>query len=258
MPEVPQTVTSFGSRVVDCGVYTRIFAFGDFEASGNIQASKIRSFGDNIVRGHCLVKYLFSAGNLRIEDSLDAQTIRSLGNVTIHGQLRATRVRGMGDLSSTGRVCCQQFRLWGSASLEAGLSAEQLSLTGTCKIGGLVTGDQIRIRSRGRCEFDEIGASVIAIRAGWDEDGCNGSAGLLNWKCRGTTQVRIIEADIISLENTTAEVVRGQAITVGKGCRIGTVEYSERLVQHPSAIIEHVHRVASPGSGKASQAEHHE
>jgi len=233
-------------------------AFGDFEASGNIQASKIRSFGDNIVRGHCLVNDLFSAGNLRVEDSLDAKMVRSLGNVTIHGQLKATQVHSMGDLSSTGHVSCQQFRLWGSAFLDAGLSAEQLSLTGTCRIGGLVTGDQIRIRSRGRCQFDEIGASAIAIRAGWDENGCKGSAGLFNWKCRGTTQVRIIEADIISLENTTAEVVRGQAITLGKGCRIGTVEYSERLVQHPSAMIKHVHQVTSPGSGKASQTEHHE
>jgi cytoskeletal protein CcmA (bactofilin family) len=151
----------------------------------------------------------------------------------------------MGDVSAAGRVNCLHFRLWGGANLDGGVAAEHFKLTGTGTIRGLVSAERIRIRSRGHCELDEIGGSSIVIRAGWDEDGCSRKAGFLNWRCRGTSQVRMIEGDTIYLDNTTADIVRGQSITLGRGCRIGTIEYSESLTQHPSAVVGRTQRVDS-------------
>ena len=245
MSEKPQSATCFGSRVVDAGSYANIRSFGDLEASGDIRATRIRSFGDNIIRGRCSVKHLFTAGNLRVHEALQVENIRAFGNVVVDGQLTATQLRVMGDVSATGRVSCLHFQLCGGAHLDGGLSAEHFKLTGTCAIRGLVSAERIQIRSRGHCELDEIGGSSIVIRAGWDEDGCSRKAGFLNWRCKGTSQVRVIEGDTIYLENTTAETVRGQSITLGKGCRIGTIEYSKSLTQHPSAVVERTQRVDS-------------
>ncbi|MGP3783292.1 hypothetical protein [Paenibacillus sp. 1A_MP2] len=42
----------------------------------------------------------------------------------------------------------------------------------------------------------------------------------------------MIEGDDIELEYTEAEVVRGDKIKIGPGCRIGTVEYRSSLQIH--------------------------
>ena len=86
---------------------------------------------------------------------------------------------------------------------------------------------------------------MITIRSGWNEDGCPNSKSFLNWKCRGTSRVRVIEGDIIYLENTTADIVRGQTIVLGRGCQIGSIEYGVNLSQHPSSEVGHAQRIVS-------------
>lgn len=248
MPKRSPSVLSFGSRIVDKGPYGTIRSFGDLEASGDLHATRIRSFGDGEIHGRCSVKHLFTAGNLHIHDSLHAPSIRSFGNVIVNGQLTTTQLRIMGDLSVTGRVSCQRLRLWGNAMLDEDVVSEEVKLTGTCRIRGLVSAERIQIRSRGQCQLNEIGGAVIAIRSGWNEDGCPNSRSFLNWRCRGTTRVHLIEGDRIYLENTAADIVRGQTITLGSGCRIGTIEYTVNLTQHPSSEVECVQQVLALGN----------
>lgn len=50
-------------------------------------------------------------------------------------------------------------------------------------------------------------------------------------------KANLIEGDEIELENTEAEVVRGDKIKIGLGCRIGTVEYRSSLQIHPQSEV---------------------
>jgi cytoskeletal protein CcmA (bactofilin family) len=244
MPKRAPSVLSFGSRILDAVHYGTIRSFGDLNTTGDLSATRMRAFGDSEIQGRCSVKHLFTAGNVQIHESLRTESLRSFGNVIVHGQLTAAQLRIFGDLSATGRVNCHQIKLWGDAHLSENLVAETVKLTGSCRIDGLVSAERIQIRSRGSCEINEIGGTTITIRAGWNEDGCAQDKSFLNWRCKGTTRVQLIEGDCIYLENTTADIVRGQTVTLGRGCRIAALEYGEKLSQHPSSEVGCARRIA--------------
>jgi cytoskeletal protein CcmA (bactofilin family) len=50
-------------------------------------------------------------------------------------------------------------------------------------------------------------------------------------------EVDTIEGDEIYLENTKADIVRGKHVTIGHGCRIERVEYSEELIIEEDAHV---------------------
>jgi len=53
----------------------------------------------------------------------------------------------------------------------------------------------------------------------------------------------LIEADEISLEATVAKMVRGKRVTIGPGCRIDQVEYTESLQIDPKSVVREQVRV---------------
>jgi hypothetical protein len=55
--------------------------------------------------------------------------------------------------------------------------------------------------------------------------------------------VDAVEADQVSLEATTAKRVSGARVTIGPGCDITTVEYSQSLRASPDAKIGSAVRV---------------
>ena len=50
--------------------------------------------------------------------------------------------------------------------------------------------------------------------------------------------VELIEGDDISLEATSAQIIRGRRVKVGDRCRIDTVEYGESLEVSSKAAIQ--------------------
>jgi hypothetical protein len=50
-------------------------------------------------------------------------------------------------------------------------------------------------------------------------------------------EAQVIEGDDVHLEDTEARIVRGTRITIGCGCRIGTVEYRETYHADADAVV---------------------
>jgi cytoskeletal protein CcmA (bactofilin family) len=49
---------------------------------------------------------------------------------------------------------------------------------------------------------------------------------------------KVIEGDIVYLENTKADIVRGKTVKIGAGCQIGTIEYTSELTQDKNSTIK--------------------
>jgi len=92
-----------------------------------------------------------------------------------------------------------------------------------------------------RCQAKEIGGEQIDIRrGGWREKGII-LDGLIKLFTGGGTpglETTQIEGDEIYLEDTAGDVVRGNRVEIGPGCRIKMVEYHESLKAHPDAKID--------------------
>lgn len=48
----------------------------------------------------------------------------------------------------------------------------------------------------------------------------------------------MIEGDDIYLENTKADIVRGNKVKIGPGCQIGVVEYRDDFTHDSKALVK--------------------
>ena len=98
------------------------------------------------------------------------------------------------------------------------------------KISGLVNAGHVEIELGGRSNAREIRGSRIAVKS---------RQSFLPWVRTGNhLNVELIEGDDISLEATSAQIIRGRRVKVGDRCRIDTVEYGESLEISSKAAIQ--------------------
>ncbi|WP_052475838.1 hypothetical protein [Cohnella kolymensis] len=84
------------------------------------------------------------------------------------------------------------------------------------------------------CHAKEIGGGKINVRKASTLNPFN-----LFFKPSAYAQLfaSVIEGDEVYLENTKADIVRGNRVTIGKGCDIGIVEYKEDFKQLKGAAV---------------------
>ncbi|MFL6517173.1 MAG: cytoplasmic protein, partial [Bacillus sp. (in: firmicutes)] len=103
---------------------------------------------------------------------------------------------------------------------------------GGFEIKGLLSADTIKVGLRfGQSTAEEIGGGKITVKK-------RSNSFLPFGKEAGSLSAKVIEGDDIYLENTKADIVRGNKVKVGPGCQIGVVEYRNELTHNPKATIK--------------------
>ncbi len=134
-----------------------------------------------------------------------------------------------GSTDVKGSLNAQNMKVLGSVKVGGDCNAEQFNLEGSFAVGGLLNADDINICLRSnRSRAQEIGGERIAVRSKPFWFGLLPSIfGLRRYHAR--LEAELIEGNEISLENTTAKVVRGNNIVLSKGCEIELAEYKGSL-----------------------------
>lgn len=175
-------------------------------------------------------------GVITARGSVQAKKFDCNGKMKIEGELRSGNARIDGMLRVEGAVQGDQIYLNGMLTSGGDCTAEKLEARGCIEVKGLLSADTVDIRIQGKCEAREVGGEKIRISKAsggrW--------AWLLKWAIPRLVvefETDLIEGDEIELENTIASVVRGNRVTIGKGCRIGKVEYRSDMLVHPQAKV---------------------
>ncbi len=121
------------------------------------------------------------------------------------------------------------MKVVGELYLSGDCQAESIKLNGQLTIAGMLSAEHMTLKIMGPSEVKEMGGSIISVKSGRMNDLFTGSKSIL--------KAQIIKGDDIELENTEAEIVRGDQIKIGPGCRIGTVEYRSSLQVHPQSEV---------------------
>ena len=139
-----------------------------------------------------------------------------------------------------GRINATNVKLLGAIRVGHGIEGEFITIKGALKSLGMVNGDEVNIELNGGCEVEEIGATKVKVLKEYSTMNVIGRVICkLFSKNYGYLTIRTIEADEIYLENTIADVVRGGKITIGEGCKIKRIEYSESLEKlNSDSVIE--------------------
>jgi cytoskeletal protein CcmA (bactofilin family) len=181
---------------------------GSGSVEGNLDTVEGRISGSGVVEGD------LRAGKLKIS-----------GSGKIMGSVNADELTVSGSASVQKSVGAQNVRIEGSAKIGQDCSAESFEADGGFEIGGLFSADEVKIRIYGmKSKAREIGGGRITVALG-------PALGFIKSLVAGfmnpVLEVDTIEGDEIVLENTSARVVRGNSVTIGSGCDIGTVEYKD-------------------------------
>ena len=228
---------------------------GDNTASGG-HYNDAKIIGNGIIKGDMDCVTFKSIGDSRLEGNLKAGTVKITGSIHVEGKTTADDIRVTGDLSIDGDFQAGHCHLRGDISTKSGIKADDLSLMGyvtvkkNCeaksfkadgqiKIDGLLSADDIDIKTYGASRISEIGGDRIVIRKA---SGSNLGKMIRflftpsNWGNAMVT-VNSIEGDDIRLWSTRAKVVRGTNVIIEDGCDIDLVEYKDNLRVHRSASV---------------------
>ncbi|MHA6533406.1 hypothetical protein [Paenibacillus sp. BAC0078] len=201
------------------GLYNNVILDGVGRINGPVTARTFKGNGLIKLGGSLAVEEMEVSGNLKIQGGLQADTIKNDGMLTVEGGLQ-------------GGSCC----LNGVINVKGDCELEDFTGDGVITIDGLLSAGRVNLKLQGQAKMKGIHVESLVVRQGspW---GLNKLAGSLIPKLRPELNVRYIEGDFIDVENTTAEVIRGNIVIIGQGSSIGRVEYRTGLTVHPGAVV---------------------
>lgn len=161
-------------------------------------------------------------GTGSIAGRVTADTVTINGAAKANDLIQARKIEVNGTLSGK-ELKGEKVVIRGMSDLDGGISCENFELNGSIKCQS-INAEQMDIKLKGFGDVRELTGSRISIK------GFIPSIVILNIEIKPSIfKVGLVEADDIVLENTEADVVCGNVVQIGRGCKIGRVEYRESL-----------------------------
>jgi len=174
-------------------------------------------------------------GTCKVEGSLRSDRASINGIAKIQGAAHADQLRIDGKVTIQGKLTGEDIQVNGHLKIHGNCEAERFESNGIFVLQGMLNADIIEITAHGGCSAQEIVGEQITIRHGSSQFMTKLLGAFMNTHVTATT----IEGDYISLEHTTASVVRGDRVQIGPECIIDRVEYKGELHIHPSAKVKY-------------------
>lgn len=252
-----------GSGKATGGRYRQVAISGSGKIVGDIQCESFKISGSGKVEGAITTNEFRISGSGKVTQDLKCIDGGISGSGTVQGSVYANRfkISGSGKVGGNfkgenftisgggtvrGRISSTNVDIHGGVRVEQGIEGEIININGSIITQGMVNGDEVNIGLNGSCEIEEIGASRVRVS---EELNIRNSIAL-QWLIKlfsrnhGYLRVKTIEADEVYLENTIAEVVRGEKIIIGKGCNIKRIEYRNSFEKIDSnSIVEEERRL---------------
>ena len=197
---------------VECSAFK---VYGTSEATENVKTGSVKVFGEAEVKR-----------NMEAEDTL------VMGTMMVGGNAHLKKIKILGLLEVGDGLTGDEANIKGSIAVNGDVEYETFDSSGGFEIKGLLTADTIKVGLRfGQSSAEEIGGGKITVK--------KKSNTLLPFgKEIGSLSAKVIEGDDIYLENTKADIVRGNKVKIGPGCQIGVVEYRDDFTHDSKATVK--------------------
>ncbi|WP_181873160.1 hypothetical protein [Fontibacillus phaseoli] len=172
-----------------------------------------------------------------MDGSLRSGILKATGDLKIEGGLTVTKMSLTGEIQVKESISGEDMKIFGTCTVKNGIQTDQFKLKGAVQSEGMLNAEVVEMVLIGKSNAAEIVGTRIDIHP-------FGVQKWVPWLRMGGTpelEVQVIEGDVISLENTMADTVRGGKVSIGPGCRIRLVEYSKSFHQDRRAeVVENV------------------
>ena len=230
-----------GAGVIGAGEYDEIRISGSaavkgdvgcksFHCSGSVQCDGVLTCEADVhVSGAIHMRGKLTADEIHVSGAVKGPEVRAVNTVKLSGGVKID-----------GLLAGKDVRVSGGLQV-GGIEAENFFLSGAVDCAGLLNAERAELRlSIHDSTVLSIGGAEVCVEPDEASLGKKGFFGSLFSHARrsGTLKVReSVEADVVELVNTECPLVTGGRVTIGKGCRIGTVRYRESLTADPEAEI---------------------
>ncbi|MGW7159292.1 hypothetical protein [Paenibacillus taichungensis] len=208
-----------------------ISIIGDGSSSGGVYG-KVKVVGDSSFNDNLFCDQFKCTGTSVIYGSLKSTDIKITGTLTLKERSVVGSDEQEGNHASNLYAKAEHMKVVGELHVSGDCQVENMKLNGRFTITGTLSAESMTLKIMGPSVVKEMGGSIISVK--------NSRGKLLEGLFTGNKSILkadLIEGDEIELENTEAEVVRGDKIKIGPGCRIGTVEYRSSLQIHPQSEV---------------------
>ncbi|MCM2535447.1 cytoplasmic protein [Neobacillus pocheonensis] len=221
-----------GSGSYPGGRYDKISIRGEGTIVNDVECSTFNVYGTSDSEQNVKTGSVKILGEATVNGNIEADETLVMGTMEVGGKAYLKKIKIFGLLVAGERLTGDKAVIKGSISVKGDVEYETFVSSGGFEIKGLLTADTIKVGLRfGESFAEEIGGGKIIIKK-------RKNTLLPFGKEIGSLKAKVIEGDYIHLENTTADIVRGNRIKIGPGCQIGLVEYRIDLNHDASSSIK--------------------
>lgn len=248
-----------GSSTMPGGNYKDVKISGSSKIQGDVKCECIKVSGSATILGNASVTNgIKVSGKCTFKGNLTAEEVKVSGSVSIDKDLTASNLKISGSVKSDGQCYVEELFVSGSLSAsdikgkkvtilgslktQGDVEADFIKFGGKFHIENLLSGDEIIINPSSNCFVKEIGGQNIKIERYRNSGGI--FFNLFPFSSTfGKVRSELIEGDNIVLEFTDADMVRGKNVTIGKGCNIKKVEYTNDYKLKDDGNVEKVEKI---------------
>ncbi|KYH35252.1 polymer-forming cytoskeletal [Clostridium tepidiprofundi DSM 19306] len=219
------------------GSYNDVKISGSGLIDGDIECNTFSSSGAGNIRGNIKSDFVKISGASKIGGDVNCKEIKVSGSTIVIGTLNADRIGISGVIKIGKNVTTESIKISGALKIDGDCECECFESSGKFKILGLLNSETIDMTIGGKCKVKEIGCQKIRVKK--DESGGFSKIMKALFAEKYYLITDIIEGDEIYLENTIAQVVRGNNVVIGSGCDIQIIEYHDSIsIDDKSKVIE--------------------
>ncbi len=220
-----------GSGSYGGGFFNKIKIRGEGTITSDFECEVFKTYGTSSILKNGKARRFDVFGEVDIIGNLVVDEMKVFGTTAVGGTGDIKRTKVWGTLDLGDRFSGEEVDIKGSLSVKGDAEFEVFQSTGAFEISGLLNAGIIKLSPRfGTSTADEIGGEKIVVKR---------KLGFFPFFTgNGSLEARVIEGDEIHLENTRAEVVRGNRVHIGVGCEIGLVEYQEDFTVDVNARVK--------------------
>lgn len=209
------------------GEYNNVNISGMVKIWGDIKANNVEVSGKGESLANMEVNSIDISGMFKVlGDVKSMELLNSSGSFKVLKSISANKINISGTLKCLEGVNFDFIELSGWFKCKKDCEGRKICGEGKIDVEGLLSADEIDIKLLGRSNVNEIGGENIKIKAGKES---RLKIFIFNYKQKNELVCNLIEGDNIEIENTTAKIVRGNNITIGRNCKVEKVEYSGEL-----------------------------
>lgn len=208
---------------------------------------EIHISGSGHVTGSIQCTAFSGTGSTRCDGDVNAmEDIGTVGSFSAKGSLCAGgKCKVVGAASVDGRIKANALSAVGALKVGGDIESEEVDVRGALNCGGLINSEIVKIEFESRNHAGAIGGGKINIIR---KKKTKISLHLFSWfselvgggDCFNVDET--IEGDCIAIEGVKANTVTGKAVTIGAGCEIDTVRYSEKVEISSEAKVARIEK----------------